>query len=96
MVAIPDVYKLQFSVLVNKLFSSKWLIEKVAEAANVEFDEFLSLPYKEKCDKFSQFNWKEDRVDEFLGSFLHKNESYVALWNVCKIVFALSHGQTAV
>lgn len=45
---------------------------------------------------FSQFNWKEDCVGEFLGLFLHENESYIGLWDVCKVVCVLFHGQSAV
>lgn len=96
MVSVPEVSKLQFNALIDKLYSSNWLPEKRAEEAKVQFDEFLSLTLKENQEKFSKFDWKEQRVDGFLGSFLHRNEKYKALWDVCQIVFICSHGQSSI
>ena len=40
--------------------------------------------------------WKDDRLDAFIGLYFHNNKTLVALWNICKIIFSLPHGQAAV
>ena len=42
------------------------------------------------------YNAANDRVDLFLGTFLHGQKDYASLWKVCLFVFVLSHGQSAV
>ena len=37
-----------------------------------------------------------DRVNLFLGTFLHGQKDSASLWKVCLFVFVLSHGQSAV
>ena len=96
MITQPEVSKLQFNSLVDKLYSCKWLSEKSSEEAKLQFEEFLSLPCKQNCEKFSQFKWEEQRIDEFLGAFLHRNEKYQAFRDVCKEIFVLSHGQSSI
>ena len=85
----PKVYALQFSALVDKLFATKWISERVAENAKLQMQEFLSSTCKENKSKFKNF-------DDFLGVYLHKNEKYSSLWKICQIVFVLSHGQSSV
>ena len=50
----------------------------------------ITRNYYEKSD------WKVGQLDKFLGAFLHKNEKFSEFWEVCKIVFVLSHGQSAI
>ena len=56
----PKVNKLQFSALVEKLYSAN---REVAENAKVQFDKFLSVHYKQNCEAFSQYKWKEQWLD---------------------------------
>ena len=85
----PEVNKMQFSALVDNLYSFKWIVEKSAEGAKLQYDDFLSLICKQNRDKFLQFKWKEDRLDEFLGVYLQRNEKYQDFWYVCKVMFVL-------
>ena len=50
-----------------------------------------------KCNKteFANFNKKIMRIDEFLG-FDVNQKVYPDFWYVCKFVFTLNHGQSAV
>ena len=50
----------------------------------------------QKYYKFSEFDWKVGQLDKSLGAFLHKNKMFSDFWDVCKIVFVLSHGQSAI
>ena len=92
----PKVCALQFSALVDKLFATKWISERVAENAKLQMQEFLSSTCKENKSKFKTFDVHTQRLDDFLGVYLHKNEKYSSLWKICQIVFVLSHGQSSV
>ena len=96
----PKVCALQFSALVDKLFATKWISERVAENAKLQMQEFLFSKSKTKFknfkSKFKNFDVHTQRLDDFLGVYLHKNEKYSSLWKICQIVFVLSHGQSSV
>ena len=69
----PKVYALQFSALVDKLFATKWISERVAENVTLQMQEFLSSTCKENKSKFKNFDVHTQRLDDFLGVCLHKN-----------------------
>ena len=85
-----------FNVLADKLFSGQWISARIADEAKQQFDEFLDSVANEHRDKFLNFDYKKDRLDQFLGLLVHRNKKYAAFWVLCKIVFTLSHGQSAV
>ena len=39
---------------------------------------------------------KDDWLDACTGLYFHNNKKLVAMWNICKILFSLSHGRAAV
>ena len=88
--------KLKFSKLVEQFFEGKWLSENECEDVKLQYDKFLSSSAKEYEEKFVEFDRASDRVDLFFGKFLNENKAYGSLWKVCKILFTLSHGQSAV
>ena len=88
--------KLRFSKLVEKFFEGKWLSENECEDTKLQYDKFLSSSAKEHKEKFVEFDRASGRVDLFFGKFLNENKDCGSLWNVCKILFTLSHGQSAV
>ena len=96
MINQPEVNKMQFSALVANLYSCKWIVEKSTDRVKLQYDDFLSLICKQNRDTFLQFKWKEDRLDEFLDEYLHRNEKYQDFWYVCKVMFMLSHGQSSI
>ena len=80
----------------EKFFEGKWLSENECEDAKLQYDKFLSSSAKEHNEKFVDFGRASDRVDLFFRKFLNENKAYGSLWKVCKILFTLSHGQSAV
>ena len=96
MVTEPEAAKLHFNAVVKKLYSLNWMSEKSAEAAKLQYDDFLSLECKKYYDKFLEFDWKLRQLDKFFCAFLHKNKKFSDIWDVCKIVFVLSHVQSAI
>ena len=71
-------------------------METSAEGTKLQYVHFLSLICKQSRDKFLKFKWKEDRLDEFMGIYLHRNEKYQHFWYVCKAMFVSSYGQSSV
>ena len=56
--------------------------------------EFLFSTCKENKSKFKNFHVYTQCLDDFLGVYLHKNDS--SLWKICQILLVLSHGQSSV
>ena len=71
-------------------------METSAEGTKLQHVRFLSLICKKSRDKFLKFKWKENRLDEFMGIYLHRNEKYQHFWYVCKAIFVSSYGQSSV
>ena len=45
---------------------------------------------------FKDFSKKNDCLDSFFANFIGRGKSYVDMWEVCKIMFTLSHRQSSV
>ena len=73
-----------FDGIVGIMYSNKCISAKQGDPAKEQFDDFL-----QKVDK------KNTRVDEFLGFYVNQ-KVYPDFWYVCKFVFTLRHGQSAV
>ena len=66
--------------------------------------DYLSSQYNEFVDKaskferldFENFNFKVDRLDEFLFKHIGKVTAFSKLWNIIKKLLILSHGQASV
>ena len=48
---------------------------------------------KQEKAKFKDFNFRNDRLDEFLYPLIGADEEFKDLWKVCQLVFILNHGQ---
>ena len=88
--------KLRFSKPVEKFFEGKWLSENECEDVKLQYDKFLSSSPTEHKEKFVELDRAFDRVYLFFGKLLNENKAYRSLWKVCKILFTLSHGPSAV
>ena len=76
MVTEPEAAKLHFNAVVKKLYTLNWMSEKSAEAAKLQYDDFLSLECKKYYGKFLEFDWKLRQLDKFFCAFLHKNKKF--------------------
>ena len=86
----------KFESLVNKLFQGKHLTAKEADGAKSQYDDFLKSIVRQNLSSFEEFNFSDDRLDQYLIPHLHRNSKYQDLWKVCIFVFTMSHGQGAV
>ena len=93
MANIPDKSEKRCKVLVDTLYSLKFISTKVADTAKFQFSQFLKSEVALDRKKFMDFDFKKDRLDSFLYSIIGTNPDYTALWGVCKLVFIISHGQ---
>ena len=78
---------LKFKYLVDKLFQSKHLSAKEADAAKYQYDDFLKSVVKGNSECFLQFSFKTTRLDEFLGTYFNRNEKFKELWKICIFIF---------
>ena len=49
--------------------------------------------FQAKYEQREKFNYKEDRIDTFFANFI-SNDDFKDLWQICKLIFVLSHGQS--
>ena len=87
---------LKFGSLVEKLLEMKWITATESDSAKLQYSDFLISVHHEYQGKFLAFDMKGDLLNAFIGLYFHNNKKLVALWNICKIIFSLSHGQAAV
>ena len=59
--------------MVDKLYNHKRLNSFEADGAKAQYDNFLKSVCVSNEDKFLNFDFKRDRVDAYLGSFMNGN-----------------------
>ena len=84
-----------FRGIVDLLYQRGLFLRGEADSAKEEYETFLRLVDQNR-EKFLEFDIIKDRLDVFLGGFLHHNPKYSNLWKVMKFIFTLSHGQAVV
>ena len=82
-----------FEKIFQKHVSYKHLPSREAEAAKLEFSNFLLTTVEEKKDFFVKFNKETDRVNAFIRQFLLDTNKFIMLQKVLKMSMILSHGQ---
>ena len=88
--------ELMFEKIFEKHVSYKHLPSREAEAAKLEFSNFLLTTVEEKKDIFVKFNKETDRVNAFIRQFLLDTNKFIMLQKVLKMLMILSHGQATV
>ena len=87
---------LLFDSLCDEMFKQQRLSNSDHEDAMSQYSTFLKTVVSKNEDEFSNFDYTKDRLDKFLGKFLIGAVKYCILWEVCKFVFILSHGQASI
>ena len=95
MASDPENVQTLFDAIVAIMYQNKRLNAKQSDAAKEQFSDFLRKIVKVNKNEFLAFDFKVTRVDEFLGFYVTSNV-YTEFWLVCKFIFTLSHGQSAV
>ena len=89
----PQAASKRFIKLANSLYALKF-VTSVADNAKFQFDQMLKKEVIKNEGKFLAFNFRTQRADEFPGYNVGNNPEYKALWEVCKLIFVLQHGQS--
>ena len=63
----PQAASQRFIKLADSLYALKFVISSVADNAKFQFDQMLKKEVIKNKDKFLAFNFRTQRVDEFLG-----------------------------
>ena len=84
-----------FDAIVSIMYGKKRITAKQEDKAKEQFDDFHQKVVKTNKNAFANFDRKHARVDEFLGFYVNL-KVYPDFWYVCKFVFTLCHGQSAV
>ncbi|XP_057291926.1 uncharacterized protein LOC130614515 [Hydractinia symbiolongicarpus] len=90
-----EVLKLRFSKMLEKLTFLGQVTPKVAEDAKEQFSKLIDDVVPEHQEKFLSFEKFDQRLDTFFAQFL-KTKGFESLWSIFKLVFCLSHGQSAI
>ena len=75
----PEIYEKFFEKILEKLVSYKKILAKDADAAKLEYSNFLTKIVKANKSDFVKFNKSSDRVDFFFGKYINTNE-YEQMW----------------
>ena len=73
----------------------KWISAVDADDSKLQYKEFLKSANSKYKHYFLYYCKKNNVLDKFLGLYIDRKKSD-KLWNICKLMFTLSHGQAAV
>ena len=85
-----------FEKLLECLIEYKYLNSADCDIVLGEYKNLIPEIGLEHKERFSEFDLKKDRLDVLFQEIVGVNPKYKSLWNVCKMIFTLSHGQSAV
>ena len=80
--------------LADKLYSLNKITAETSDNSKNQFDDPLKIVKHEHREAFLKFDYKKDRLDEFIWPFLMSLSDNKELCAVCKVIFVLSYGQS--
>ena len=97
-VEVPDSNEKKFHYLLEILYTSQQLSDKVAEQTKQEYSQFLQEVAIPQKDVFLGFDVaiRDHRLDTFFFKFLEGRPSFSNFANVLKIILTMSHGKASV
>ena len=85
---------IRFRELADKLYSLNKITAETSDNSKNQFDDPLKIVKHEHREAFLKFDYKKDRLDEFIWPFLMSLSDNKELCTVCKVIFVLSHSQS--
>ena len=97
-VEVPDSNEKKFHHLLEILYTSQQLSDKVVEQTKQEYSQFVQEVAIPQKDEFLGFDVaiRDHRLDTFFFKFLEGRPSFSNFANVLKIILTMSHGQASV
>ena len=84
-----------FSILLQRLVKASKISSQSAERVKVQYSSFFDVVDR-YVTAFKDFNEENDCLDSFFANFIGRDKNYADMWEVCKIMSTLSHGQSSV
>ena len=84
-----------FSILLQRLVKANKISSQSAERVKAQYRLFFDV-VDSNVTAFKDFNKENDRLDSFFADFIGRDKSNADMWEVCKIMSTLSHGQSSV
>ena len=75
-------------------YSLNKIIAETSDNSKNQFDNLLKIVKHEHREAFLKFDYKKDRLDEFIWPFLMRLSDNKELCTVCKVILVLSCGQS--
>ena len=86
-----------FGGLVDVLFEHHRLSDNEADNVKAQYDDFQeTMVAANRGDSFGSYDFTEQRLDDFMSTYLVGNVKYKLLFNVFQFVCILSHGQASI
>ena len=85
-----------FEKILECLINYKYLNAADCDCILKEYKSLISEIRLEHKERFSEFNLKSDRLDSLFYDLIGVNPKYKTLWNIVKMIFTLSHGQSSI
>ena len=97
-VEVPDSNEKKFHHLLEILYTSQQLSDKVVEQTKQEYSQFVQEVAIPQKDEFLGFDVaiRDHRLDTFFFKFLEGRPSFSNFANVLKIILTMSHEQASV
>ena len=83
-----------FSILLQRLVKANKISSHFAERAKTHYSSFFDV-VDSNVTVFKDFNKENDRLGSFFADFIGTDKNYAVIWEVCKILLTLSHGQAS-
>ena len=83
------------SILLQRLVKANKISSQSAERAKAQYSSFFDV-VDSNVTAFKDFNKENDCLDSFFADFIGRDKSYADMWEACKIMSTLSHGQSSV
>ena len=77
-----------------ELYSFNKITAETSDNSKNQFDDLLKIVKHGHREAFLKFDYKKDRLDEFIWPFLMSLSDNKELCAVCKVIFVLSYGQS--
>ena len=83
-----------FSILLQRLVKANKISSQSEERAKAQYRSFFDV-VDSNVTAFKYFNKENDCFDSFFADFIGRDKSYANMWELCKIMSTLSHGQSS-
>ena len=90
MVYKRDNYSIRFREVADKLYAFNKITAETSDNSKIQFDDLLKIAKYKHREAFLKFDYKKDRLDEFIWPFLMILSDNKELCTMCKVISIIS------